>query len=138
MSEGGIPCSPHIPGSQISWEDTSTSTAHIHGLGIESELSHSHFLQAGTGFGTHGPITQRCMEPCRGWGWYLNPRKAQAPCRRAISLGKFNYPFMVAAVSSKISSAPLRMVWIPQFQNVSQTSHKMLSMNTAKWPGKLS
>lgn len=39
MSEGAIPCSPHIPGSQISWEDTSTSTAHAHRLGIESELS---------------------------------------------------------------------------------------------------
>lgn len=91
MSKGAIPCSPHFPGSQIPREDTSTSTAHAHRLGIESELSHSHFLQAGTGFGTHGPITQRWMEPCGGWGWYLSPRKAHMLRCLAVSLGKFNY-----------------------------------------------
>lgn len=55
-----------------------------------------------------------------------------------VSLGKVNYPFMVSAISSEIPPAPLRMIGIPQFLSVSQTSHKMLSMNAAKCLVKLS
>lgn len=75
MSEETVPCHPHFPGSQISREDTSSSTAHAHRPGIESELSHSHFLQAGAGSSMHGPIAQRWMEPCGGWGWVVSEPK---------------------------------------------------------------